>query len=167
MSVTVKTEGFRELEKKLAALGDPKHAKNAGRQALRRAAVPIRDKAKALVHVDEGMIRKSIKIAAAKKPRKGRGGYEDAQYQVGVVIGIDANVEPAVTRPRKQGKGSYRDPEVAGESVILEFGGVHSPAYPYFRPAWDANKGQSIGRIGQELGPAIERVAKRIAAKAS
>jgi HK97 gp10 family phage protein len=154
MTVTVDLKGFRELEAKLRALADSKEVKRAGREALRKAAEPIRDQAKALAPKDIHNLEKSIKTAAT------RGLKGDA---AGVTIGIDRNVDPPVYRGRKRGKGSYRDPGVAGNAVIQEFGSERMAANPFMRPAWDAEKDATPRRIADALGTAIERAARRIA----
>lgn len=44
-----------------------------------------------------------------------------------------------------------------------EFGTSNQPARPWFRPAWDASKGRALNKIGDSLGKAITRAAKRLA----
>lgn len=154
MSVTVAFEGGLELQAALRALGDDRQIAVAARQALRAAAKPIRDTAVELAPEDEGLLKQSIKIG----PGKG-----DDRDHLTVVVGIDQNVDPPTWKPRKSGTGVYRDPGVAGHSVIIEFGRADAPAQPYLTPAWDRHALLTPPRVGQALWPAIARAAARIA----
>lgn len=150
--------GGKALEAKLRALGDPKAARRIGLFALRKAAEPIRDSAKSRVPVDQGNLRESIKIGTAKR---GRGLDGDVAR---VIIAIDRNVQ-LPTEKGKEGGGSYRDPGVAGVAVIQEFGTLKMAANPFLRPAWDSHKAATPQRIADEMKPALDRAAKRIAAR--
>lgn len=160
MKATVEFQGGLDLDRALAELGDSPAIRRAARQALRQAAAPMRDSAKAKAPKDEGNLAESVKIATAKADKG------DAGDQVAVVIGIDANVQPAVYVPRKSGDGYYRDPGVAGVSVIKELGTESEPAEPFMRPAWEEHAGATPARVGAALWPAVVREAKRLARKA-
>lgn len=159
MSVTTQFKGGAALQAALRALGDDRSINTAGRAGLRAGAEPIRALAVALAPVDQGKLKQAIKVASAKA---GRG---DDRDHLRVVVGIDRSVDPPSFKPRIGGKGSYRDPGVAGHSVIIEFGRAGAPAQPYFTPAWEAEKHGAPERIGAALWPAIERAAKRLATK--
>lgn len=157
--VTVKFEGGREIERALREIGDPKAIRRIGLFALRKAAEPMREAAKRSAPKDVGDLAESIKIASA---RRGRGSDGD---EAKVLIGIDQSVQPPEEVEKADGSGTYRDPGVAGVSVIKEFGREGEPAQPFMRPAFDSEAGATPGRVGEHIGPAIERAAKRNAGR--
>lgn len=156
----VEVEGLSDLQAALRDLGEPKVIKRVLRTILRKAGKPMLEKARAGVPVDQGDLKRSVKMAAAK------GEKADAP-QFGVVIGIDANEQPAQIITRKRGSrgrgGTYRDPGVAGTGPITEFGTPSQPAQPFMRPAFDTEGEATIRRFGELAGPEIERAAARIA----
>lgn len=160
-NVTFQIKGLKSLEAALRELGDPKRIRSAGRSALRKGAEPIVSTAKALVPLDQGDLKRSIKQAAGKVRR---GGDQDILRQV---VGIDRNEQPPEEIARASGSGTYRDPGVLGVAAIKEFGAPETgqPAQPFMRPAFDANVGRATVTIRRELGAAIERQAKIIAKK--
>lgn len=161
MTGSVSFKGGKELEQALAALGDSRAIRSAARAALREAAKPMQVMAQSLAPRDVGNLVESIKIATGKGDRGNDGD------QVFVVLGIDANVQPARIKGKLRGKGTYRDPGVAGVSVIKEFGSEREAPEPFMRPAWDAHSAQTPDRIGKALGPAIETQARRLARRAA
>lgn len=164
MTISVKFENAKEIERMLAELGDQKAMRRAIRAALRQAGAPMMERAISLVPVDQGDLKRSIKMATAKRYR----GQDQDQF--GVVIGIDANEQPAKEVPRKtksgRGKrGTYRDPGVAGVGPITEFGRPGKSARPFMRPAFDFEGEATIRRFGEVAGAAIEKEAAKLARK--
>lgn len=164
MTIRIKVENAAAIQQALAELGDQKAMRAAVKDALRQAAEPMAALARALVPVDKGDLKRSIKIG----PRKRAKGEDPDTF--GVKIGIDANEQPAVLVTRKTrsagGKGgTYRDPGVAGVGPITEFGRPGEAAKPFMRPAFDAEGEKTIQRFGQTAGPAIEKQAARLARK--
>lgn len=158
----LEVEGGLEIERALGQLADQPAMRRAVRKALREAAKPMLDAAIAAVPVDKGDLRKSIKMGTA---RKARGEDPDT---FGIVLGIDADVQPArqVIRKTRSGKSStYRDPGVAGVGPMIEFGTPQAPAEPFMRPAWDAHGESIVSRFGEAIGPVIESEAARLAKK--
>lgn len=149
-------EGGPALAAALRALGDTKEISGAVRTALRKGAEPVRDKAKALAPKEVHNLEHSIKIAAAKK----------TAGEIAVVVGIDRSVDPPRMVGRKNGRGAYRDPGVAGHSVIQEFGRENDVARPYMRPAMDSELPEAPEIVAAALWPAIERAARRLAGRA-
>ncbi len=158
MSVSVEFKGGVELQAALARLADDRQIMVAARQALRSAARPIQATAIDLAPEYQGFLKQAIKVG----PGKG----EDRDHLF-VVVGIDQNVDPPRYVARANGKGVYRDPGVAGHSVIVEFGRADVPAEPFMTPAWDQHAMLTPDRIGEALWPAIDRAAARIARKAA
>ncbi len=160
MTIKIDIVGAKEIEAALRELGDPKTMRAAMRDALRDAAKPMVDLAQSLVPVDQGDLKRSIKIRSLTRAREG----------VAVGIGIDQNEQPAtlITRKTKSngGKGGiYRDPGVAGVGPITEFGRPGQPARPFMRPAFDAEGEKTINRFADAAGQAIEKHAARLAKK--
>lgn len=155
MESKIKIEGLKEIEAALAELGDTKAMRAAIRKALRDAGNPMMELARALVPVDQGDLKRSIKMRTRNRVKEG----------VGVSIGIDRNEQPAEYRNRKRGKGAYRDPGVAGVGPITEFGRPGQGAKPFMRPAFHAEGEKTIHRFSQTAGPAIEQQAARLAKK--
>lgn len=151
---TVKIEGLAQIERTMLALGKPAAMRRIAKKVLLEAAEPIVATASRLAPNDprtQGMLQISIKAIAERA--KG-----DSQW---VRIGIDSSVDPAVSVARKSGSGSYRDPGVAGNAVIQEFGTANMAANPFMRPAWEAEGPATPGRIASRLGQEVEKMAKR------
>jgi len=151
---TVKIEGLAAIERTLLAIGKPATAKRIGRKALRAGAEPIRALAESKAPDDpatSGMLHTAIGIADTRA----RGD------SVWIRIGVDSSRDPARAVARKSGKGAYRDPGVAGNAVIQEFGTAKMQANPFMRPAWEAEGRNAPGRIAAVLGPEVEKAAKR------
>lgn len=154
-------EGTAELQAALRELGDPRAIRVALRASLRAAARPMLEAIKANVSIDKGDYRRAVKMAAAK-------GERPDSPEFGIVIGVDANEQPArqVVRKTRSGRSAtYRDPGVAGVSVIDEFGTPTQRANPAFRNGFDTEGEKTIARFGQLAGAEIEKVAARLARK--
>lgn len=160
----VEFKGGKELEAALRELGNRVTAKNVGRRALIQAAEPIRDVARALAPDDPATgagkyLRESIKVAPGKRSSGDR---------IWALVGIDAEVDPAVDKPRKNGSGTYRDAGVAGVAAIMEFGAPASgiPAQPFMRPAWESQKAATPQRVADGVRAEVDKAAARAARKA-
>lgn len=159
----IEVDGALDIQKALAELGDPRAVRTALRSTLRKAARPMLEKIRSKAREDKGTLKRSVKMAAAKGER-----FDSPEF--GIVIGIDANEDPAreVVRKTKSGRGkggTYRDPGVAGVAVIEEFGRPGEAANPFFRPGFDEEGDATIRRFGEEAGPIIEKTAARLAKK--
>ena len=161
----VEFKGGQKLEAALRQLGKRVLAKNVAKRALVKAAEPIRDRAKSLAPDDPAtgagkFLRDSIKAGPGKRNRGDR---------VWALVGIDADVDPAVYRDRKSGSGDYRDPGVAGVAVIQEFGAPaqNIPPQPFMGPAWSTEGPKSPDRIATELWSEIEKSRERASKKAA
>lgn len=157
----IEVEGGLEIAAALKELGDPRAIRTTLRRALRDAAQPMLEAAKGKVPVDKGDLKRSIKMAAAKGEKLDGDSF-------GVVIGIDSNEQPArqVVRKTRSGKSAtYRDPGVAGVSVIDEFGRPGQAATPFIRPAFDQEGEATIRRFNDQALATIEKTAARLAKK--
>lgn len=131
MYMSVKIEGAKELEKKLLSF-EPKLGRKIVRQALRKAAKPILAKAKSLVPVRTGALKKSLRIRALKKRK----------HRYGVMVATS--------------EGWFVGMEFYG--AFVEFGTDKITAQPFVRPAFDAEKANAERIIRTELRKGIEQV---------
>ncbi len=132
--VRFRIDGALEMERLLKQLG-PRAAAVAADRALRAAAKPIVNRAKALVPVDTGELRDSI--TAALQPR--RGGKEARVIHVG-----------------------FKTP-TSRRAHLVEYGTAHSSAQQFMRPALDEKAGEALAEMGRALGDGITREAERLA----
>lgn len=158
MSLTIKVEGLATLEQALFELGSTSTARRVGQRALMEAAEPMVARIKALAP-DDPRTPLGLKQAIAAKPSNRNRSSDTAE----VIIGMNWDIEPARDVPRKSGRGTYRDPGVGGNALIQEFGTTKRKAQPFMRPAFDAEAENTIRRVGQTLGPEIEKSAARLA----
>ena len=123
--VTMKLEGFEQLQRALAAT--PAVAKAHAADAVQASAFAIAQRARGRVAVDTGALQRAIVSDA-----RGTSG------RVGLRAGRDGDRDP----------GAYWR--------MVEFGTVHQPARPFFRPAADEEEPAFIKRM-RDIGPKIER----------
>lgn len=155
MSLSIEVKGLADLEKALFELGSTSTARRVGQRALLEGAKPMVELAQALAPKDRPLLSRAIAAQASNRNR--------SKDTAEVVIGIDSSLDPAVWKMRKRGKGGYRDPGVAGEAVVQEFGTEKMQANPFMRPAFDAEAETLIRTVGLFLGPEIEKAAARLA----
>jgi len=146
VSVTVKLEGFAELEAAMEEL-----SKAAGRGVLRRAGL------KALKPIAEA--------AAAKAPR-GASGELAAGISVGTKLSKrQKGIHKKTVRDDKSSievfAGAAADPAAHNQ----EFGNENHGPQPFMRPAWDAGKNKVLDDLKTELASEIDKAAKRAARK--
>jgi len=142
--VTVKTEGFKELQEALLEL--PKATgRNVARRALLKAAKPIAEAASANAPIGPtGKLHISID-AGTQLTRRQRSQHTRAS-EVEVFVGV-TNAAP--------------------HGMHQEFGTAHNPPQPFLRPAFDGNVQQSLAIIRTELWNEIGKAAERLARKAA
>lgn len=146
MKVTIKTVGFRELEKALANDLPRATAKN----TLRRSAVNvmksrIESRARQLAPKERGQLADGIATKPTKAQRTSRTRYAS---QSGVSVS---------TGPTGRPEG--------GNAAWQEEGTVNMPANPYMRPAADSQGEAVINDIRDELATQIGKAKARIARK--
>lgn len=136
MKVGIKIRGLAELDALLREL--PRAvARQAMAAPLLKGGAVLRDEARANVK-RQGLVRTG-EMAASIQARR------DAKRldQFGVVVGPTGPGFPL---------------------VFHEFGTSELPARPVLRPAYDAKAGEAAAVIGRSLGPAVEKLAARLAA---
>jgi len=160
-AISIKTSGFRELEKKLGEIAKPATRKTVAIRALTAAAEPMAKLIASLAPVDMGDLRDAIAVAprAVKggggKGKRGGGGGEFGDT-VEVFVGVDT-------------AAIAKNPELNAYAGVQEFGpelyDVSAPAQPYFRPGFERDKVPALGRIAKsveaEIGKTLTRQSKR------
>lgn len=168
---TVRTSGFRELERELGRIDKEVTRRNTAIRALEQGAQPMRATISGMAAVLDGDLANSVAVAARigrggrGKRTKGRRGGSGGEFgdRVEVFIGIDVNA--AVI------KGSH--PLAYAE--VTEFGpavyDVNVPAQPFFRPGFEAEKHNSVQHIADsltvEIGKAVGRQERKKARAAA
>lgn len=144
--MSVKFSGGRELEAAFRALGDKGAARRAANRGLQRAAEPIRDRWEELVPVDQGDLKKSIKIGKAIKGFQAPANRGDV---VTTFVGVDES----------------QDARLHIYAEVQEFGNESNPAQPAGRPAWEQEKMTAFDRLKEDLWDEISKTAARQARK--
>lgn len=159
--------GGKDLERALLELST-KSAQKVGRFALRRAANEILKAARAGVPVDEGRLKRALRVRVDRI--RGRADILSALvYASGSAFDYRPRLSDRQSRVRgKLGPARYSyqigtRPDVYGR--FIEYGrhrqGVR--AQPFMRPAWDSQGGTvALDRIGVELWNGLSREAARL-----
>lgn len=160
--------GGKELERALLELST-KSAQKVGRAALRKAARPIANKAKAVVRKKSGAVAKAITLRVDRMR-----GNQSLFSALVYVSGKKGDYRPRRSNRRSRIKGKLVEARYAYQigtrpdvyARFLEYGrhkqGVR--AFPFMRPAWDSEGGRvAQGRLGDALWEGISKEAKRVA----
>lgn len=133
MKVTVKTQGFKELEQNLFKLKTAT-AKSAVRYGMREALEPVARMARQLAPVDQGDLSESIDISGTARPPE-----------------------------RKQSDlEMYMGPGRHPQAITQEFGTFKEPPQPFMRPAWDAESEATLDRFSVFLWDRVTRAINRL-----
>jgi HK97 gp10 family phage protein len=172
MTVTVKLEGFRELDQSLAQFSKAV-TRNILLRALAKAAAPIVAMASALAPRDKGELGDSVQ-ASSKSVYK-TGAAEFAAVLRGGGSKGDALSALRDARRAANGAGFFvemfagptkaTNKKDAIKRIVQEFGSRFQPGKAYMRPAWDAKKYEALGLIKGELTVEIEKAARRAASR--
>ena len=140
--------GFKDLENALGELGSAA-GKRVAKRALKKSALPVRNKARQLAPKDENVLEDAIEISTqlSKQARNALGAEQDGIVRI--FVGIDQ------AAPQ----------QVFIYAIVQEEGNEDTAAQPYFRPAWAMEGPEAIDILGPELWADIERTAKRAARK--
>lgn len=172
MASTIKVEGFRELEKMLAELGK-QSARRVGRGALRTVGNAILKEAKARVPVNEGRLKKSLRLRVDNL-RNERSVMSAMVY----VSGSKFDYRPKKTF-RKTVMRKKRDrfnkvdhgygyaigsrPDVYGRFIEYGAPGHGMPARPFLRPAWIKEGGAAaLNTLSLEIRNGIKKEVVRL-----
>lgn len=149
MTVTVKLEGFKELEAELAKLAKPAARKASARRSLKKAAEPLAVLAQRMApRGDTNTLAPSIAVSTKLSKRQ-----------------------------RKQHRRMFRNDRAAVEMFVgagplssahtQEFGTIHHAPQPFLRPAWEQDKKAMLERLKTELWKDIEKAVARAERKAA
>lgn len=123
--------------RKISKLRKGRELRKIIRQTLRSAARPVLATAKAFVPEDTGALRRSLKIRAAKKSRRG----------IGVVVRPGSRKELGI---KADAPGYY--------PAHIELGTKYVPESAYLRDAFDAKSDQALETIIQGVGRGIREI---------
>lgn len=119
--------------------------KKALRPALRKGAKITLEKAKQLCPAKSGKLRKSLKVRAIKRNRKG----------IGVVVITGTRQELGI---KPDDKSYY--------PFSLEYGTKNMSARPFMRPATESTRGAVENTVANELNSKVSELARGLAGKA-
>lgn len=138
MSITVDIRGLGALAQDFATLKRGAQ-KRVLRQATMAGARVGRDAIRDAAPVDEGITRKNVVAASAKK-------NEDVRHTAGVRV-----------------RGERRDDGTSPAYTwrFSEIGTSKEPARPWIRPTWDSNEDEIAAAVRDRLGSAIDEALGR------
>lgn len=157
MSVSMKFEGGRDIEKALAQLAQGT-AKGVTRRAMKKELKPVAAMANALWSgSSDDVFRITSRIA---RRQMGDGHMQRGSSIINMFVGApggadgtpEAHLVEFGTGPRRHESGKYV--------------GAVSPS-PALQPAWDANKGRMLEGLGKSLWEEIQKTQARAAKKAA
>ena len=143
MKVKIHVKGLKELDTALKDL-DLDIRKKVSRDAGRRAMEPVKRRMEALVPIDEGGLKKSIRLTSTNAPRSLRKEAKGAFLRTTVSVG----------RTKRTEKGGY-------QALQVEFGTSDTTAQPFVRPAIQGHERTVIARFKHGLKAAIEKGLKK------
>lgn len=148
MTVTMRLEGFSELEKELERLANPSQRKASARRAMKASAEPIVSAARAMAPRGEtNTLAPSVAYGTKLSKRQA------AQHRRSVSerSGVEAFI----------GAGPF------SSAWNQEFGNRHHAAQPFLRPAWDAGQAAMLDRLKVELWADIQKAVARAERRAA
>lgn len=150
MKFTVKTRGFREVEKKLSNLKEVT-GRNVLRKVAKGALEPMADVAAQKAPEESGILSFSI-VVTEKRTRRAKTGFGKNYFQR--VRGIQMAMGPAT------GLGATY------YAAHVEFGTIDTPAQPYMRPAWDTGAMKALDYVQDNLWREVAKAVGRVQKKA-
>lgn len=152
MSITVRTTGFRELERELERLGKETTQKASLRRALKKAAEPMAE------------------IARGLAPNDPATGAPDLQSSITVSTKLS-------DRQKAKHRKMFRNDRAAVEMFVgpgpdpaawnQEFGNVNHGPQAFMRPAFDQDKDAMLARLKDEIWKDIQKTLARNARSAA
>lgn len=163
--MTVKISGLRELDAALAQF-KKSTARGVMNRALKKAAKPIAEQARADAPVDTGALRDSIGIDVVRSGGAGKQAYADAMRD-----GATRSEAAAAARAaNSNGSGAMATVRVAAKAphaVFAEFGTRTKSGAMFLSGAMKSQRPAVLQVLKKELGTEIEKTARRIAARQS
>ena len=155
--INTKILGLKDLDKALNQIAKEYGAKEGVktlRAALRNAAKPVLEEAKAKAPAKSGALRDSIKVSVGK-PTK-------ADYQSG-----SATKDTVAVARVKAGNNKKANSGGVWYANMVEYGTERQAPVPYLRPAIDSKSETSVSIFADELGKSIDKSVKRLQKKAN
>lgn len=150
---TIRITGAREMEAVLRQL-PAAIAKQALTKALRHAAQPVLDEARALAPVGQES-KGRVRLRHTKRGK--------------ITISHYGKLKPSLriaTVPASQTPHSATVVVTVGKAfwgMFVEFGTRFMAARPFLRPAFESKKMDALNRLGKALGEEIEKATKKLA----
>jgi HK97 gp10 family phage protein len=164
MKVTVKVEGLRAIKDALGEL--PKAtAKNIMRRVLMKHAEPIATAARQLAPVDQGDLKRSIRVLGRKTGGDAGKAAFAAAMRAGASRAEAGRAARAVNRSASNAVEVVIGPGRHPQGIMQEFGTDHHPPQAFMRPAWDRHRDELLPSIGKAMWDEIEAAAARRARK--
>lgn len=166
MAVTLKIDGLRDARRALQEL--PKAtARNVVKRVLIKRAEPIAARARTLVPVRSGGLKRSITVST-KASNPGRAAFARTLAQGGSRAQAAAAARAANRGLTAGGSiNVYVGPGRQPHAHLVEFGTSKMAAQPYLRPAVDAEIPGAIDQVAKDLWVEIKKAADRLARKAA
>jgi HK97 gp10 family phage protein len=137
MQSKIKLVGMKEVEQALGRLKTAT-ARSKGRKILKEAGEPIARAARNLAPRDEYDLVESIDVSPvlnkSERRKHRKGSFADVEMHIG--------------------------PSGLPQAILQEFGTFKEPAQPFIRPAWDANREQTLELVSNLLWLEIQDAAK-------
>lgn len=153
MATTVRITGAREMEAVLRQL--PQHiAKQALTKALRAAAEPILDEARALAPVGQES-KGRVRLRTTRRGKVAIANYGKLKLSLRIATVPASQTPHSATVAVSVGKAFW--------GLFVEFGTRFMSARPFLRPAFEAKKTEALNRLGKALGDEIEKAATKLA----
>lgn len=140
------TQGFAEMEKALAELTKAT-ARNVLVRAGTKALEPVAETMRTKAPEDAGDLKEAIDVGT-KRPAKVKRHFNDSR-----TVEIYAGVKVV-------GRG------MPPQGTQQEFGNERHGPQPFARPAWDQEQRPTLGRVGDELKPELDKAVARARRKA-
>jgi HK97 gp10 family phage protein len=157
MNIDMKVEGLAALNKALLEL--PLQVRGAPlRTATRKAAMVIRNDARAKAPVDTGLLKREI-ITSRSRSQSAEG-RETFVVMVKQLTKRYANTK-ANRRKNRVGR-KFKTEGLAYYWKFLEFGTSKMAARPFMRKAFEAKKEEAVRILQQELNDAIQKTARKL-----
>lgn len=148
----VRIHGAKEMEQVLRQLPDY-IAKKVLTMALRRAAQPILDEARALAPVGQES-KGRVRVRTTKRGKVTVSNYGKLKLNLRIKD-ISRHRSASATVAVTVGQAFW--------GMFIEFGTRFFTAKPFMRPAFEVKKIESLNLLGKSLGEEIEKAAKKLA----
>lgn len=148
----VRITGAREMEAVLRQLPDT-IAKQVLTKALREAAEPVLEEARALAPVGQEA-KGRVRLRTTKRGKVSIANYGKLKLSLRIANVPASRTPHSATVAVTVGKAFW--------GLFVEFGTRFMSARPFLRPAFESKKIEALNRLGESLGEQIEKAAKKL-----